>query len=211
VIGRLPYKVGALVTAASPEPLTTVSDIEEVFAYFSVNEKTLLALTRDIVGSTLQEKLGKMPDVGFITADGRTYEHAGRVQSASGLINSETGSADFRATFPNPRGLLRSGASGRVRILRPLHDALLVPQRATYELQGKHFVYVVQSDDTVRAREITVAPTPDGKFYVAETGLRAGDRIVLDGLASLKEGAKINPQPAPLDPDIPSHPAGAAR
>ncbi len=92
-----------------------------------------------------------------------------------------------------------------------MRDALLVPQRATYELQGKHFVYLVQPDDTVHAAEITVAATPDGKSYVAETGLRAGDRIVLDGLASLKEGAKIKPQPAPLDPDIPSSPAGAAR
>jgi len=194
VIGRLPFKVGSLVTPTMAQPLTTVANIQDVFAYFSVNEKIVLSLTRDIVGSSLQEKLEKMPSVNFIMSDGKPYEHPGRVQSASGLIDTDTGASAFRATFPNERGMLRSGASGQVRIPRPHPAALLIPQTASYELQGKHFVYVVQPDDKVRSVEITVVPTPDGESYVAETGLHGGDRVVLDGVASLKDGAKIKPK-----------------
>lgn len=201
VIGTLPFKMGALVTTSMTQPLTTVSNIEEVYAYFSVNEKIVLSMTRDIAGNTFQEKLAKMPEVIFLMADGKPYEHKGRVQAASGLINTDTGSTAFRATFPNPRGLLRSGASGQVRLPRPTPDALLIPQRAAYELQGKHFVHVVQPDKKIRATEITVRATPDGKLYVAETGLAPGDHVVLDGAASLKEGTVINPKPVPIDFD----------
>ena len=193
VIGTLPFKVGSLVSASMEQPLTTVSNIEQVHAYFSVNEKIMLSMTRGLDGGTFQERIESIPEVQFILADGRTYELKGKVQSASGLINRETGSTKFRATFPNPSGVLRSGASGLVRIPRALPAALLVPQSATYELQGKRFVYVVQADDRVRPQEISVRPTPDGRFFVADEGLKRGDRVVLDGVASLKAGERITP------------------
>ena len=199
VIGSLPFKVGSLVSSTMEQPLTTVSNIEQVHAYFSVNEKIMLSMTRGLDGATFQERIQKIPEVQFILADGRTYEHQGRVQSASGLINRETGSTKFRATFPNPKGVLRSGASGLVRIPRAIPLALLVPQSATYELQGKRFTYVVQPDNAVRPQEITVRPTPDGRFFVADEGLKAGDRVVLDGVASLKAGTRITPVPEKPD------------
>lgn len=199
VIGSLPLKIGSLVTPSMAEPLTTVSNIEEVHAYFSVNEKIVLNMTRDIAGNTFQEKLAKMPEVTFLMADGQPYELKGHVQAASGLINTQTGSSNFRATFPNPRGLLRSGASGQVRLPRPLTAALLVPQSASYELQGKHFVYVVQTGDKIHAAEVAVAPTPQGQYYVVQRGLQPGDRVVLDGLQSLKEGTVIKPVPTQVD------------
>jgi len=199
VIGSLPLKIGSLVSPSMAEPLTTVSNIEEVHAYFSVNEKIVLNMTRDIAGNTFQEKLAKMPEVTFLMADGQPYELKGHVQAASGLINTQTGSSNFRATFPNPRGLLRSGASGQVRLPRPLTAALLVPQSASYELQGKHFVYVVQAGDRIHAAEVAVAPTPQGQYYVVQSGLQPGDRVVLDGLTSLKEGTIIKPVPTQID------------
>jgi len=201
VIGTLPFKVGSLVSASMAQPLTTVSNIEHVHAYFSVNEKIMLSMTHGVDGATFQERIRKIPEVLFILADGRTYEHKGRVQAASGLINQETGSTKFRATFPNPKGILRSGASGLVRIPRTIEAALLVPQSATYELQGKRFAYVLQADDTVRQREISVRATPDGRFFVADQGLARGDRVVLDGVASLKAGTRITPVPAPAEWD----------
>jgi membrane fusion protein (multidrug efflux system) len=199
VIGTLPFKVGSLVSASMAQPLTTVSNIEQVHAYFSVNEKIMLSMTHGVDGATFQERIAKIPQVLFILADGRTYEHKGRVQAASGLISQETGSTKFRATFPNPKGILRSGASGLVRIPRTIDAALLVPQSATYELQGKRFAYVVQADDTVRPREISVRATPDGRFFVADQGLAPGDRVVLEGVASLKSGAHITPVPANME------------
>lgn len=193
VIGTLPFKIGSLVSSTMTDPLTTVSDIADVYAYFSVNEKVLLALTRDIDGSSFQQKLEKMPDVQLITADGARYDQPGRVQAASGLIDATTGSTNFRATFANPRSLLRSGASGTVRLPRPIEAALVVPQSAVYELQGKHLAYRVAGDDTVESVAIEVRATPDGKSYVVDHGLRAGDRVVLDSSASLKAGSVIAP------------------
>lgn len=201
VIGNLPFKIGSLVSTSMEQPLTTVSNIEEVYAYFSVNEKVVLNMTRDIAGNTFQDKLAKMPEVSFIMADGKPYDHKGQVQAASGLINRDTGSSNFRATFPNPRGLLRSGASGLVRVPRPVANALLIPQSASYELQGKNFVYLVQPDNTVKERAITVRPAPGGKLYVVDEGLKAGDRVVLDGLASLEDGARIEPVVAEVEAD----------
>jgi membrane fusion protein (multidrug efflux system) len=195
VIGNLPFKIGSLVSSAMTDPLTTVSNIEEVYAYFSVNEKIVLSLTRDIAGNSLQEKLSKMADVQFIMADGKLYDQPGRVVAASGLIDRDTGSTNFRATFPNPRGQLRSGASGQVRVPRPTPNALLVPQSAAYELQGKHFVYRIEQGDRVKQVEIKVRATPDGQFYVVESGLQANDRVVLDGLASLQNDSVIKPVP----------------
>lgn len=193
VIGTLPFKVGSLVSASMTQPLTTVSDIHQVNAYFSVNEKVMLSMTRGLDGATFQERIQKIPEVQFILADGQTYELKGRVSSASGLIDRETGSTRFRAIFPNPKGVLRSGASGLVRIPRSVPQALLVPQSATYELQGKRFVYLVQPDNIVKPQEITVRPTPDGRSFVVDSGLKPGERVVLDGVASLKAGTRITP------------------
>jgi len=208
VIGQLPFKVGSLVSGSMEQPLTTVSNIEQVHAYFSVNEKVMLSMTRGLDGSTFQERIQQIPEVLFILADGRTYEHKGQVQSASGLINRETGSTKFRATFPNPKGVLRSGASGLVRIPRTVREALLVPQSATYELQGKRFTYVVQPDNTIRPQEISVRPTPDGRFFVVDNGLARGDRVVLEGVASLKAGGRIAPVATELAWDVSSPEAG---
>ena len=195
IVGAIPYKIGSLVTSATTNPLTTISGTNDVYAYFALNEKQLLDFTRDVQGNTLQEKLAKLPDVTLLLADGSTYNYKGRIKTAIGQIDTQTGSSNFRATFPNPQLLLRSGNSGTVRIPRTIDSALVVPQSATYELQDKHFVYVVKKNDRVKNTAVTVTPTPDGLFYVVQQGLKAGDKVVIDGGTSLKDSVQIKPRP----------------
>ncbi|MFD2574497.1 efflux RND transporter periplasmic adaptor subunit [Spirosoma soli] len=194
VIGSIPYKIGSLITSTTTNPLTTISSISKVYAYFSLNEKQLLDFTRDVKGSTLQDKLTKVPDVMLLLPDGSVYGYKGRIKTAIGQIDTQTGSSNFRATFPNPLGLLRSGNSGTVRIPRTLDSALIVPQSATYELQDKHFLYTLGQGNKVYTTAVTVTPTPDGQYYVVQQGLKPGDRVVLDGGNALKDGVLIKPR-----------------
>jgi len=194
VMGSIPNKIGALVSSTSADPLTTVSSIGNVYAYFSLSEKALLSFTRRRAGNTLQDKLAKVPDVRLVLADGTVYAYKGRVETAIGQINTETGASSFRATFPNPQGLLRSGSSGSVRTFQPLDNALIIPQSATYELQGKRFAYVVGTDTAAHALPLTVVPTPDGASFVVQKGLKTGQKVVLEGISGLKEGMKIKPK-----------------
>lgn len=193
IIGTIPNKIGSLVSSTSTTPLTTVSNTSDVYAYFSLSEKALLGFVQRRPGATLQDKLANLPDVRLVLATGDVYKYPGRVRTALGQIDTETGATTFRATFPNPTGLLRSGSSGSVRTLRPVKNALLIPQSATYELQGKRFAYVVGRDTAVYAAPITVTPTPDGQQFVIDAGLKAGQEVVLQGTASLKDGTKIKP------------------
>jgi len=194
VMGSIPNKIGALVSSTSADPLTTVSSIGNVYAYFSLSEKALLSFARRRAGNTLQDKLAKVPDVRLVLADGTVYAYKGRVETAIGQINTETGASSFRATFPNPQGLLRSGSSGSVRTFQPLDNALIIPQSATYELQGKRFAYVVGTDTAAHALPLTVVPTPDGASFVVQKGLKTGQKVVLEGISGLKEGMKIKPK-----------------
>ncbi|OUJ73482.1 efflux RND transporter periplasmic adaptor subunit [Hymenobacter crusticola] len=195
IIGTIPNKIGSLVSSTSADPLTTVSSTGKVYAYFSLSEKALLDFARRRAGNTLQEKLAKVPDVRLVLADGSLYSHTGRVETAIGQINTETGASSFRATFPNPQGLLRSGSSGLVRTMRPMENVLIIPQSATYELQGKRFTYVLGRDTAAHAAAITVVPTPDGSSFVVQQGLKAGQQVIVEGVGSLKEGTKIRPRP----------------
>ncbi len=190
---------GSLISTTSTDPLTTVTGIADVYAYFSINEKTLLSFTRDIPGVTLQDKLAHLPDGQLLLADGTTYKHKGRVETTIGQINTQTGSSGFRASFVNPEGLLRNGSSGTVRVSRTVAKALLVPQSATYELQGKQFLYTLGPGNKVHNTQITVRPTPDGQFYVVQTGLKAGQTVVLEGVNGLKDNGQIKPRPARAD------------
>jgi membrane fusion protein (multidrug efflux system) len=193
VVGTIPYKLGSLITATTALPLTTVSNIGKVYAYFSLNEKQLLNFSRTVKGSTMKEKLANTPAVSLILSDGSAYPEKGKVETISGLINTETGSASYRATFPNPVGLIRSGGSATLRIPQPVNHAVIIPQKATYELQGQHFVYVVDAKGAVKSTEIKIMDTPTGQFYVVTEGLKEGDQVVLDGTATLHDGLTIKP------------------
>lgn len=193
VVGLLPFKVGSLVSATTAQPLTTVSNIKNVFAYFSMNEKQLLDFSRNVPGKTAEEKLKNSPPVQLVLADGSVYPDAGKMQTIGGQLNTQTGSASFRAVFPNPMGLLRSGGSATLRISQDVPETIVIPQKATYELQGKRFVYAVAANNTIRSVEVEVMKLPAGQFFVVTSGISAGDKIIYEAPANLQDGMKIKP------------------
>lgn len=191
VVGSIPYRVGSLVSGQSAEALTTVSNISKMYVYFSMTEKQLLALTREAGG--VNAAIKKMPAVSLVLSDGTTYSQSGTISTVSGVIDPSTGSVQMRATFDNAQHILRSGGTGSILIPTHASDAIMVPQSATFDVQDKKFVYVVNADKTVATREITVLPQNNGQTYVVASSLRAGERIVVDGVNQLKNGQKINP------------------
>lgn len=194
VVGLLPYKIGSLVSSTTANPLTTVSDITQIYAYFSINERQGLDFFLASKGATMQEKLATLPPVTLVLANGIILPRKGRVETASGLINPQTGAINMRATFDNPDGLVRSGSSAIVRVPRTVDTALLVPQKATYQIQGKLFVYVVDADNKVRSVDIGSNASAAGQSFVVQQGLKAGDKIVVDGISNLREDLVIQPR-----------------
>jgi len=194
IIGMIPYKTGALVGSNSAEALTTLSDISEVFAYFSWNEKQLLDLLSDSHGTTIEEKMKNMPPATLILSNSAKYPMTGKIEMASGLISTETGSATFKAVFSNPIGLLRSGSSATISIPEVKDSVFIVPQSATYELQNKRFIYTVGQDNKVTAKPIISSPSDDGKYFFVTNGLQSGDRVVIEGVSSLRDGTAIVPK-----------------
>lgn len=191
VIGTFPYRVGALVSPSVAEPLTTVSQIGDMYVYFSMTEKQLLGLTR--AGGTLKEQLEKMPAVQLQLADGTMYADSGRIDAVSGVIDQTTGSVSMRAIFPNKQNVLRSGGMANVVFPYVMDNVILIPQSATQEIQDKKFVYVLQSDNTLKHTEVQVSNLNDGKNYIVTGGLKAGDKIVVEGVQNLQDGQKITP------------------
>ena len=191
VMGKVPFRVGSLVSPSMTTPLTTVSDISEMYAYFSMTEKQLLDLIRQ--DSTSSKILEKMPPVSLTTADGRPYSQQGKIETISEVIDQTTGSVSVRATFSNPQRLLRSGGTGSVIIPSQLQNVLVVPQKATYELQDKRFVFVVDADSKVKNTEVEVFKLDDGQNFVVTSGLNPGDRIVIEGVGTLRDGTQIQP------------------
>lgn len=188
VVGTIPYRTGSLVNSNST--LTTVANTSQVYAYFSLNEKELMKMLTSLKGESQAEKIQNMPSISLVLADGTTYPEKGKIETISGVVNTSTGSVNFRAEFPNKNGLLRSGSSGKIIIPEEINNVFIIPQKATFAQQNKVLVYKVQQDSVLQT-VITVKPLPDGKNYAVTNGLNYGDRIVTDGIASLSEGKKI--------------------
>ena len=188
VVGTFPYRVGSLVSASIAEPLTTVSEIGDMYVYFSMTENQVLSLIRE--NGTLEEAMKQMPEVELRLSDGLMYAHKGKIDAMSGTIDTGTGSVSLRATFPNPERMLRNGGSGTVVFPYQMDNVLVVPQEATYEIQDKIFVYRV-TDGKATSTPVTVFPVDNGKEYIIEQGLKAGDVIVAEGAGLLQEGTLI--------------------
>ncbi|HAL81222.1 MAG TPA: efflux RND transporter periplasmic adaptor subunit [Mucilaginibacter sp.] len=194
VIGSLPYKLGSLVTSTTADPLTTVYNTANVYAYFAMNEKQLLDFSRDSTNNTsFKSKLNNIPLVTLVLSDGTIYDYKGKVETVNGLINISTGSANFRAGFANPKGLLRSGSSASVRIPKLVKNTIIVPQNVTYELQDKRFVFAVDKQNKVKNVAITVMENTPGQFYIVTGGLQSGDRIIAEGANNIKDGRAVKP------------------
>lgn len=191
VVGALPYKVGALVSASSPEALTTISNNSGLEIYFSITEKEVLNMTK--TSGSMQAAINAMPAIKLQLVDGTIYNHEGKVVKASGIIDQATGSVSLIAHFPNTEHLLKAGSTGYVIIPHKATDAIIIPQSCVADVLNKHFVYTVGKDNKVKYTEITVDPNDDGKSYIVTSGLKKGERIVVDGITSLQDGMEIKP------------------
>ena len=194
VVGSIPNREGSLASPSSQEPLTTVSDNSKVYAYFSLTEKDLLEMTENGTRS-LNDAVKAMPMVDLKLANGAIYPIKGEVATVSGVINTSTGSASVRALFDNPSGMLRSGNTGSIVVPVSTENVIIIPQKATFEIQDKKFVYVVDQNNTLVSRGITILPQNDGQNYIVLSGLNPGEKIVVEGVGtqSVREGITIQP------------------
>lgn len=191
VVGSLPYKVGALVSASIQVPFTTISNGSNVDVYFSLNEKEVMELVRK--EGSMQAAIAAMPPVKLQLADGSLYGSEGQVIKASGVVDATTGTVSLIAAFPNPQKLIKSGGSGKIIMPYQATGAIIIPQDACVEVQDKFFVYKVGKDNKVKYSEITVDTQNDGQNYIVTSGLSKGERIVVYGVNQLSEGMEIKP------------------
>jgi membrane fusion protein (multidrug efflux system) len=189
VASMIPWHVGSLVSSTISEPLVTVADDSEMYAYFSISQDQALNLL-DQYGS-IQEFIAKAPTVDLLLNNGKPYEQKGHVSAVSGTVDTKTGAVTLRATFPNATSMLHHGASATVIVPSQHQQCIVIPQEATYELQNRSFVYRV-IDGKTKSTAITVFPQNNGKEYIVEEGLNAGDTIIAEGAGLLKDGIEVN-------------------
>ncbi len=181
IINRLPLKLGSLVNEG--DLLTSLSDNTSIYTYFNVSEPEYLSYQTHAAdrGSNM---------VSLIMANGEAYSQKGEIQTIEGEFNNETGNIAFRAKFLNPDKLLRNGETGKVQMTMPVHNALIIPQKATYEIQDQKYVFVVDKNGIARSRNIKVAyELPD--LYVVASGISKGDQILLEGIQKVKDDQKL--------------------
>ena len=188
VAGVLPYRVGTLVSASMPKPLTTISDNSQMYVYFSMTEKQLLSFVRQY--GSKDAAIKNMPEISLQLGDQTMYAHKGRVESISGVIDTETGAVTIRAEFSNPERLLNSGGSGNVIIPMTRKNCIVIPQSATVQQQDKRIVYKVQNGKAV-SQLIQVENIDDGRNFIVTEGLKPGDVIVSEGAGMVKEGEMV--------------------
>lgn len=188
IAGTISFRKGSLVS--SSDILTTVANTGNVYAYFSLNEKEVMRLLNATKGESKNEKIKNFHEVTLTLADGVIYPEKGKIETISGIIDGTTGSVNFRAEFPNKEGKLHSGASGKISIPEQLENIILIPQKSAFSQQNKLQVYKVSGDSVVQTI-ISATELPDGKNYAVTSGLSVGDRIVSEGIATLRHGQKI--------------------
>ena len=189
-IGRIPNRIGNLVMPSDAMPLTTLSDINTVFVYFSMSEADFITFKKATTG--------KEETVELIMADGSAYAHKGKLESASGNIDRTTGSMSMKAVFPNPDKLLRSGGAGRIVIHRMLGDVLNLPMAAVKDIQDKYFVFKLADSNKVAMTPIEIAGT-SGNNYLVKSGVHSGDKIAVNRIDALNEGVVVAPKTVSAD------------
>ena len=202
-IGRIPYKLGSLVGKGEDQPLTVLSDVSEVYAYFSMSESDFIVFKNKYEGNTLEEKIKHVPPVELILADDSTYTQKGKIELVEGQFDKTVGAINFRASFPNPSRILRTGNTGKIRLRQMFKSVLIVPQDATFEIQDKTFVYAVGDSNKIVTKPITISGRTTNYYYVSN-GLKAGEKIVLSSqstmlMGGLRDGMRITPQSVSTD------------
>ena len=197
-VGAIPYREGALVGPSDTTPLTTVADIEQVYAFFSMNESEYLNFIQKTEGSSLQEKIENFPEVVLILANGKEYEHKGKIETVTAQVDRTTGTVSFRAIFDNPNQLITNGNSGTLKIPNVYSEVPVVPLNSTFEQQGKIIAYKVDSNNKAQTTEIIPRATI-GNLYVVASGVEPGDKIIAKGANKVRPGTTIQPNEVPFD------------
>jgi membrane fusion protein (multidrug efflux system) len=192
-VGSINFREGALISPSDATPLTTVSEIDEVYAFFSFNEAQYIDHLQRSEGTTKAERIKNSPDLSLILANGKEYSEKGRIQTSTGQINQNTGTIQIRAAFKNPKEILTNGNSGKIRFPIEYKDAIVVPQTATFEQQGNVMIFKLGEDNKVETSIIKIKGTVDN-LYVVESGLDAKDKIIISGVGKLRNGMVIAPQ-----------------
>jgi len=185
VVDRIPLKEGSLITTASL--LTTISDINTVFAYFNISENEYFQTLLN--GNNTQQ----ITSINLVLPDGTQYPYNGQLETAESEIDENTGNIAYKVRFSNPEKTLRHGASGKLLITRPLQNVILLPQKTVFEIQDKNYVFVLDQHNIARMKSIRVDQRLAG-YYVISGGLDANDRIVYEGIQTIREGEKITPK-----------------
>jgi membrane fusion protein, multidrug efflux system len=202
-IGRIPFKIGSLVGKGEDEPLTMLSHVNEMYAYFSMSETDFIAFKDRYQGNTLEEKLKNAPSVELVLANDSVYTQKGKIELVEGQFDKTVGAINFRASFPNPSRILRTGNTGKIRLPQMFASVLIVPQEATFEIQDKVFVYAVADSNKIVTKPITVSGRTTNYYFVSN-GVNAGERVVLSSqstllMGGLRDGMSIIPQMVSTD------------
>lgn len=197
-VGHINYKQGSLIGKGEQLPLTVLSEINNVHAYFSLSESDFFRFFAGVEGKSIEEKIKNIPAVELQLPDQSIYSQKGKIELVQGQFDRSLGSIAFRAVFQNQEKLLRSGISGKIRIPSLLENKLIVPQEATYELQDKVYVFALGDSNKVVSKQITYTGKSDGK-YIVDKGVAPGETIVYSGLQRLRDGAVIVPRNISLD------------
>ncbi len=184
VINRIPYKAGSLVDEGAL--LTTISNNKEVFAYFNVSEREYLEITS-------HKNAERKSDVSLMLANNQLYPQKGTIETVEGEFDKTTGNIAFRARFANPDDILKHGSSGKILLNRDFKNAMLIPQKSTFEVQENVYVFIIDKNNVVQLRKI-VTPVRLSQLYVVSSGLSADDKFIYEGIQKVKEGDKIVPE-----------------
>mgnify|MGYP003645160829 CR=1 FL=1 len=203
-VGAIAFRTGALVSPNDPTPLTTVSETREVYAFFAMNERDYLNFIQIAKGETLSEKIKNFPPVELQLVNDEIYDEKGTIETVTGQIDPSTGTVSFRAVFKNPNRFLANGNSGKIRIPKTYTDVVVVPEVASYEQQGKVYVYRVQGDTLAVSTIVGVKDRIDNMIVVS-SGIEAGDKIVAGGVGKLRNNTPIVPQPVVFDSIVKSN------
>jgi len=200
-VGAINFREGALISTNDVTPLTKVSEIDKVYAFFSFNEAQYIDHLQRSEGKSKAERIKNSPDVSLVLPNGKLYSETGRIQTSTGQINQSTGTITIRAAFNNPNEILTNGNSGKIRIPIEYKDAIVVPQSATFEQQKDILIYTLDKDNKAKSTLIKVQGVV-GNLYVVKSGLKKGDKIIISGVGKLRNGTPISPQETSFDDAI---------
>jgi RND family efflux transporter MFP subunit len=186
IINRIPSRIGSLIEEGAL--LTSISENDEIFAYFDVSEREYLTYARGIQHDSIRSR-----NVSLILADGIEHSYQGKIETIEGVIDDGTGNIAFRARFKNPGRVIRHGASGKVRLRKKYDDVLVVPQKSTFEIQDKLYVYVVDKDNHIKMRNIETKYRLPHLFIISK-GVAEGEKIIYEGIQNVKADMTVTPQ-----------------